>query len=242
MHKNFTGIILRNRPFTEKDLIVSILTEEGLHVECVAKGAATEGSKRRAHLEAMNQISGTFYQGKTHQYLQSPRSERSFARLKSNLDCILKAQLLLEIVSKGVHPEDPHPEIYEALLDTLQELNKKDVHPFSAESGLIRITHYLGFLPSFKECHHCHAAIDNDEGRWDTQHGGLYCPKCSHERNQPFPLKFRKAIEFFRHAPQEHVRQLHIQEEERAKLGRFVNEFLLTHFKGRLRTLEMMEI
>lgn len=238
---NLTGFILRQRVFTENDLIITLFNSEGEHIECVAKGAGSPKSKRRAHLEIGNLISATLNKGRTHWYLQSPRCEQSFSTLKTELEKNLKMQVLLEVILKAVHPEDPHPEIYEILLDTIQSMNTKGSHPFTAESGLIRITHELGFLPSFKECHHCHKHLPEDNANWNRTSASLSCEDC-HAHGQKLPLKFRKAIEFLRMANQSQVSKLHINADDQIKLSSFITQFLLTHFKGGLKTLEFMSL
>ena len=63
--KNITAIVLNKRDFMESDLFLTLLDDEGKRFEVLVKGAGSQKSRRRRHLERMNLIKGTLYEGKT---------------------------------------------------------------------------------------------------------------------------------------------------------------------------------
>lgn len=237
--ENINGIILRKRVFMEQDLIVTVLANDGLKHELIVKGAGTGKSKRRAHLETMNQIQGTLYHSRTNIYLQNVQCIASFVHLKGKLELLIHVQLILEIIDKTVMENDPHPEIHTLLQSTLELLNKKDVHSFTIEIALIKLAHHLGFLPDFKECSICNHAIEDNSAHWNSSRGTLECKDCSEIEN-PFPLKYRKALEFFRRADEREWRQIHLKEVEASNLKAMLPNLFTIHIDRPLKTLSLI--
>ncbi len=223
----------------EQDLIVTILANDGLKHELIVKGAGTGKSKRRAHLEIMNQVQGTIYNSRNNSYLQNVQCISSFVHLKGKLELLIHVQLLMEIIDKTVLENDPHPEIYRLLQSTLELLNKKDVHNFTIEIALIKLANHLGFLPDFKECSLCHHNIEDDSAHWNSSRGTLECKDCSMADN-PFPLKYRKALEFFRRAKQPEWQQVHLEEQEASNLKALLPNLFTAHIDKPLKTLSLL--
>lgn len=221
----------------ESDLIITVLFDSGLAHELIAKGAGNGKSRRKSHIELMNLISGTFYEGKSNAYLQAIECQNSFHRLKENLETIMKTQLMLEIIQKTVLHSDPHPAIYELLHDTLQNLNQKSPHQLIHEIALTKLAHHLGFLPNFKECSSCHIHITEDNAKWDPGHNTLYCKHCAHTQHRAFPLKYRKALEFFRKSESKDLNKITIREDEHQILQEFLPNLFSIHFGQPLKTL-----
>lgn len=235
--QNFTGIIIKKRQFMEADLIITVLCNDGMPQELIAKGASNGKSRRKNHIELMNLVSGTFYEGKTHTYLQDIACKNSFHKLKENLDLIMKGQVMLEIIQKAVLHSDPHKAIYDLLETTFQDLNQDLPHALTYEAALTKLAHHLGFLPNFKECSTCHSQITEDEAKWDPSQNTLYCKNCAMAQHRSFPLKYRKALEFFRHSESSDLGKISIQEDEHRILQEFLPNLFLTHFGQPLKTL-----
>lgn len=239
--KNITAIVLRKRPFTERDLIISLLTEEGEKLEVVAKGAANTSSKRKSHLDNLNLIKGTLYEGKSHPYLQSVHCEESFHLLKNNLDAILRTQILIETIDQMLLPDDPHPKIYELTLANLHELNKKDAQIHLAEASLTKLAHALGFLTSFKHCAECHSELKEDDARWDSKAGTLHCQSCAKGHEEAMDLNTRKALEFFKRASLRDIAKLRLKATEHSQITQTLHHSLLAHCHKPLKSLQLAQ-
>jgi len=237
MISNFTGIVLQKRPFTEKDLIVVVLTEEGERLELVVKGAAGPTSKRRAHLELMNRVQGTVHQSRNHNYLQSVECVSSFSYLKNHLDRVFHAQVLLEIMRKNMADENPEPELYALLHETLLALNEKRPHPLTMEISLLKLAHTLGVLPSFKHCGKCLRSLE-ENGMWNAQLGTLNCLNCQETDAEKLALKYLKALEFFKQAHEADYRRVHLVDDEENVLRSFIRRYFQHQFQDSTKLLE----
>lgn len=237
-HQNFKGIVIHKRQFMESDLFLTVLTESGEKLELLAKGANGK-SRRKHHLELMNQIEGTFYEGKTHYYLQSVQCKQSFTHLKNDLQLILRMHMILEIINKTVMPEDPHPEIHQLLEETLHALNKKNTHELTPEITLIKLAHLLGFLPNFKECSSCHKLLTKDEAKWNQEQGTIQCKECSTELCEHMPLKYRKALDFFRRAPRSEYIKVSLKPEETHQIKNMLPNLFIKQLGAPLKSLAL---
>ena len=236
---NFTGIIICKRKFMESDLIITVLNENGLRHEFIAKGAGNGKSRRKSHLEAMCLIKGTYYEGRSHEYLQAVESKAVFQTLKSDLERVLRMHLILEIIEKTVMRDDKHPEIFSLLLETLEEMNKKDSPLLNIEIALTKLAHMLGYLPNFKECSACHKELYEDTALWNAAEGTVSCKACGNEDHSHIPLKYRKALEFFRKAPQRDLQHIKIGDEEHKTLQEFLPQLFSSQIERPLKSLTL---
>lgn len=237
MIKNLTGIILRTRDWGEKDLFVSVLTERGERIELVAKGAGNPRSRRRAHLESMNLIRATLYESPHRNYLQSPQVENSFYNFKIHADLVFRFSVFIEILEKSLPGQTTHPEIYHLLLETLEGLNESP-HPLLPEIALIKLAHLFGFLPSFKQCAHCHQSL-TEAAHFDSEAGTLACDRCRKETHRSVPIKYCKAFEFFRAAPSRDCQKVKLALDEHETLREWIPSFFSLHLGKPLKSLQI---
>lgn len=237
---NFTGIIICKRKFMESDLIVTVLNKNGLRHEFIAKGADNGNSKRKSHLEAMCLVGGTYYQGRSHEYLQTVEVKSGYRTLKTDLERVLRMHLILEIIEKTVMRDDPHPEIFTLLLETLEEMDKKDSPLLNVEISLTKLAHLLGYLPNFKECSSCHKALHEDTALWNAEEGTISCKNCGNEEHSHIPLKYRKALEFFRSSSQKDTSRIKIREEEHRTLQEFLPQLFSSQIGQPLKSLTLL--
>ncbi len=225
-HQNLQAIVLNRKSWNDQDLWVQLLSSKGERVECIAKGAASPTSRRKAHLDPLSLGQFTLYNSGKNLYLQSAQIEESFTCLKENLDLSLEAQSLLFIVEKILPSEDAcHEEIFISVLQALRDYNQKETSPLIWEKCMTQIAHQMGFLPSFKECSQCHQNILEDTAKWHSENQTLYCQNCSPAGTDDLPLKYRKALEFLKRPSQKPEIQLFLQPEEKQTLRRFLPQF-----------------
>ncbi|QQR55249.1 DNA repair protein RecO [Candidatus Peregrinibacteria bacterium] len=237
MIKNFTGIIIKRKEWGEQDCLVSVLTDEGTRLDLVAKGAGSPRSKRRAHLELMNQVKGTVYQSSHQLYLQSVECIQSHFHLKQNFERVLQTYLLLEVIEQSLMPENGDPHLYELLEKTLLHLNQKESCHLGAEIGLVKWGEALGVLPSFRSCGNCHQHLA-EKAQWNLEKQVLHCLNCAAPQGEDLPLKYCKALEYFKNASFEECHSLVFQEEEIKKLRELIPYLLRSHLERPLKSLE----
>lgn len=238
MISNLTGIIIKSKEWGEKDLLLSVLSEEGERLDLVVKGAGQGKSKRKGHLELMNLIKGTVYQSSHQSYLQTVECQNSYFQLKQNFEKVFQVYVLLEVIDQSSLPENPDPELYQLLENTLAHLNQKKSSPLGAEIGLIKWGEALGILPSFRNCGVCHKNLSED-AHWNPEKEVLHCKDCAHPQGELFPLKYRKALEFFKNASFHECNAILFEKEEILKLRELIPYLLRGHLLRPLKSLTM---
>ena len=236
MIKNVTGIVIKQKIWGESDLLVSLLSDEGERLDLVVKGAGNGKSKRKNHIELMNQIKGTVYESAHHSYLQTVECQESYFHLKQSFERVFQVYILLEVIEQSTLPKNADPQLYELLEATLSHLNQKNVLSLGAEIGLVKWGEALGILPSFRTCGECHKNMETT-ARWNHDKQVLLCQACAHPHSEELPLKYRKALEFFKSASFHECSSLTFQEEEVLKLRELIPYLLRAHLEKPLKTL-----
>ncbi len=231
--RNINGIVIRTRPFMENDMCVAVITDRGEKLEMIVKGARSKSSRRKGHLELLNLISATVYESKSHSYLQTVRCENPFFHLKDSYFNIFSICRLVEVINARVLEEDPHPEIYDLLLETMNLLNSDKVHLFTVDFALVKLADLLGHLPSYKNCGTCHRV--EDRMYLSETSNALNCSECRHANDTPIELKYRKAMEFFRETGLHTLQKISLSEEESEFLKNIIEKLFETNQKLSLR-------
>ena len=153
----------------------------------------------------------------------------------------MRMYLLLEIIEHTVLEEDPYPEIFTLLHSTLESFNQANPNSLTLEVTLTKLAHHLGYLPDFKECSGCHKSIIEDNALWNRKSGTLLCQNCSQDEHEHFPLKYRKALEFFKRSQASDLSKIAIAKEEHDVIKEFLPNLFALHIERPLKSLTAMD-
>lgn len=139
------GIILKRTNFGEADRILTVFSKKYGKVKIMAKGVRRITSRRGPNIELFNLATLFVHKGRTFDILTEAKADNTFPRIRKNLDLIGLAYYVCELVD-GLCPEhQPHPRIFQLLVDTLKELGSGLISTFEKE-----LLQELGFLPRNK--------------------------------------------------------------------------------------------
>ncbi len=124
MQSTLTAFILRHRIWGETDLLVTLLTEQGQKLDCIAKGAGGKTSKRRSHLEHFNLVNVTLYQKNDRHYLQDVECLNCFYHVKQDLGRISSAAKLSKLIETHTSAEED-PRWFKHFQGSLESLRQK---------------------------------------------------------------------------------------------------------------------
>lgn len=220
------ALTLKKRPLGEKDLLVKVLTHEGVLQNLILKGAGVGSSKRRGHVDGLNLIQGLIRKKGDYHYLQNVVCLHSFPELKQDLDKVLLAGELLHLTELHLKGAQPHPEIYTLLIETLTVLNTVTPSPLFTEMVKAQMAHHLGLLPNFHHCGRCHRFLE-EETAFKAPNDLLLCQNCSENRiEEAIESKYRKALEFFRKTSIKNCPSFQVSMEEEHRLKNLISCFL----------------
>ncbi|MCF7804583.1 MAG: DNA repair protein RecO [Candidatus Marinimicrobia bacterium] len=173
------AVVLRRIEHSETSLICTFYTRDYGRLTAIAKGARRQKSQFAGTLDLMNYLQITAYTKETRevQTLSDAEFVRTFNKLQRDMDRAGIGMVLVETMRKAIIGEEPHPEIFDLLVDTLIALNDYD------DPGIevlwwfhLHLASLLGFLPQFDECYECGKSLF--EGYFSADTGQIHCKSC----------------------------------------------------------------
>ncbi len=150
------GIVLHRLRHGETSLILNVFTREFGKIGLMAKGARGKSKlASSAGLELFNEAQFVFYRKPTRdlQMLKEWALNAAHSPLREDLDRLTVGSAIMELLSRCLHEEDPHPELYDTTVAALKALDDRPAHPlpllWAFELQLFRV---LGFALQIENC------------------------------------------------------------------------------------------
>lgn len=176
---NTEAIQLRLYPFGESDQIVVMLSREQGVLRAIAKGARRAKSKLSGNLAPLRCSHFQLYRGKSLHRVTQVQGMYAFSHLQRDYDRLMCGLAMAELLVLCCQEQDPQPELYDAVLLTLETLN----HTSAAKMVLLWFLLYFlenqGYAQDWDFCQLCELEFrERDYRFFDLQQGGLRCEDC----------------------------------------------------------------
>ena len=179
-------LVLRKTKLGDKDLIVTMLDEQGELVQGVAKGARKPGGSFAARLEVFCEADVLMAKGRSLDVVCEARLVNPGKSIAWELDKSSCAAPIAELLCHVAQPELPQPRVFDmsrvafaCLHDDCANLDKGVA---VCAAGLWKIMSQIGFRPSFSTCVSCGAKMDlsgdGAEVPLSVADGGATCESC----------------------------------------------------------------
>ncbi|AFZ48337.1 DNA replication and repair protein RecO [Cyanobacterium stanieri PCC 7202] len=149
------GIILKQNPFKENDLLVTIFSPEYGLIKAIAPGARKYKSSLRGRIQPLVINEFLIIKGKSLDRLIQAETKQSYPKLSLNLGKLTISQYLAEIVLNLALEEQPQNELYDSLnhhLKTLENLdNNLSLYPYLCQ-GIFDLLTITGIAPEVNSC------------------------------------------------------------------------------------------
>lgn len=177
MHHRTEGIVLKNFPYGEADLIVTYLTKDLGIIRAFAKSPRKTKSRFGSSLEPLTCTRIALW-GKEDASL--PRLTQSdilfpFQGVRDSLACFLKMSESLELTLSIIPERDTNRNAYSLLLSTLQELEKNCGSALLLLQYKVKLLGIAGYLPRLDGCGRC----GKNGSCFYFSHGSVLCETCS---------------------------------------------------------------
>ena len=151
------AIVLKKTKLKEKDLILTLLGENGEQIRAVAKGAQKPGSTFSARLEVFSVVDLMLYKGRNLDTVTDVRTIATNGACRTDVVRLSYGAVMAELVEKTALEGQEMPVTYPLMATALESLGRADevVLPFVTAAFLIKLIAYLGYKPSFDECTMC---------------------------------------------------------------------------------------
>jgi DNA repair protein RecO (recombination protein O) len=146
------AIVLRRRDSGESDRRLTLLTFELGKIDAVAKGARKAASRLAGISDPLSVGVLGIAEGKVNRFVTQAQPLSSFRGLRTDYERLSFGLALVELYAAVLPHEQPFPEAYDLLTESLRHLEK---HPkplvalLWAEAKLLEIS---GFMPQFDRC------------------------------------------------------------------------------------------
>ncbi len=185
------ALVIKNIPFAEADLLVTLYARDSGKVRAVAKGARRSTSKLVGHLEPLTLCRLALARGRNLDIVTQAQVLQSFALLKSDLTAVTKGLYVAELVdgfSSEGHPNFP---LYLLALETLEGISRDPESPLVLPFFQLHLLAATGFMIELYHCVECRQPLQPDQHRFSPNGGGALCANCSPGDVQLRPLSLR---------------------------------------------------
>jgi DNA repair protein RecO (recombination protein O) len=208
------GLVLKNIPFGEADLLVTLYTREAGKVRAIAKGARRSNSKLVGHFESLTAARLSLARGRNLDIITQVEVFNNFSLLKSDLPTLAKGLYVAELVD-GFGPESTaNTSLYDLAIETLRSISQdptRDLFLRYFELHLLRVS---GFMPELFQCVECRTPLAPDSHHYSPDAGGTLCLNCTPPGVQVRPLSLRalKVLRLLHHSQVAELPHLQINE------------------------------
>ncbi len=240
LYKTLT-ITLKSRRWGEADRIVTLYAQRLGKIRAVARGIRRSKTRFAGSLEPFTLCHMDLFEkpGDTLYRISQTDLVECFPRIREDLDVMVAAARMADVVSAVTPDGDPQPALFDALAGSLRSLQEGRDPALSTLLFQIRVLGLTGFRPQTEQCAACGTTGRQTASLFSPAAGGVICSRCA--ARQPirgYPLS-KGSLAFLRQAlrlPPTVVTRLTAGGQVRTELEAAVEGYLTAVAGGRLRT------
>ena len=176
------GIVLRTFALGDTSRIAVIYTRDHGTVRLVAKGARKMPSRFGYALEPLTRARYTFYLKPERELQLLSKTDLLAAHGSSLADLarLAHAQAAIELIDRLVWGSEPHPELYDLLVATLEACAKAPLASLPAVTIAfeLQVAIAMGYRPRLDACAGCGEPL-SPRRLFSPARGGLLCDRCA---------------------------------------------------------------
>lgn len=178
------AIVLKKTKLRERDLIVTMIDDQGMLRQAVAKGARKPGGSFAARLELFSIIDGWFVEGKSLDIVTDAKFAPDFPVNTFGLEQSACAAAVAELVCSVAQESLAHERLFEMTAKALDLIARSEPECAIAlcVADLLKTMSMVGYRPSFDVCISCGMPYDwsraSGQVRMSVGDGGVVCDDC----------------------------------------------------------------
>ena len=232
-------LVLKRRPLGEADEIVSLLSPDRGRFEAAVRGSRRSASPLVGRIEPFTELSGLFARGRSLDHLTQAEVHCARPALHRDLERLLLASYLVDLVGGASPPGEPCPELYGLLVQALDNLQSAPT-PLLCRWVELRLADLLGYAPQLEACALCGAS---DPGWFSAESGGTVCWNCRGVRSpggMALSPPARAALRHLRDCRLESALRVRLPVQATREVERALFEHLQYHNPQALRSREVL--
>jgi len=180
---NCQGIVLRRFNLSEKDKVVTFLTQRYGKIKAVAKSARMAKSRFGAALEPLSLVQLIYFgrENQTFYRLNQAEINLSFQSLREDFHKIYTAAYFIELTDALIPEGNPEPQIFHLLKETLEALQNHKPNITLTPLFELRLMAALGYAPQLTHCLSCKKEPGPGWVGFSFNRRGVLCQPCAVE-------------------------------------------------------------
>jgi len=172
-------VVLKTINYGDTSRIITLYSRDAGRLKLIAKGVRSPKNKAAGLFQPTRHLQVIYYQKSDSelQLFKSGELINGFFGLENDFDRLTLAQVVVELLDRSIEDQEPHPELFDLLIDTLKRLSDKTVSPAHSYWFFhLHLLQKLGFRPRTEKCSVCQESLG--EGGFLGLSGHLECVKC----------------------------------------------------------------
>ena len=182
------AVVLRRRDFGEADRLLTLFTRDQGKISAIAKGARKPQSRKTGHVELFMRSRFLLGKGRDLDIVTQAEMITPYTPLREDLVRATYASYFVELLDRFTVEDDPHPPIYDLLVNALGWLTTTDDLLLTARYYELRLLALAGFQPRLFNCVSCGEAVTEQDQFFSAELGGALCPDCRHADRHARPM------------------------------------------------------
>lgn len=228
------AVVLKRSDFGESDRLLTLYTPRHGKLRAVAKGARKPQSRKTGHVELFMRSNLLLAAGRSLFVLTQAEMIEGYTALRDDLVRTTYAAYAVELLDRFTVDDDPHPEIYDLLVDALGWFAEHEDVMLVSRFYELRLLSMAGFRPQFFSCVSCGQPIEEQDQFFSAELGGFLCPDCQKAdgRARPVSAVAVKVLRYLQTRSWDTVRVLQLKRPLHHDLERLMH-YYLTHILER---------
>ncbi|TYO97272.1 DNA repair protein RecO [Desulfallas thermosapovorans] len=173
------AVVLNSRQMRDAHRILTLFSKERGKIKVVAHGVAKPTSRKRGAVQPFSVTDFLLRRGRELDSISQCEGREFFPGLVADLDKMLYAGHVAELVDALTMDGDPHGDVFVHIVKTLRELDKTADPELVARWFEMQLMAMLGYLPGLSSCVNCGGQVNGPIARFSARAGGLVCSRCA---------------------------------------------------------------
>lgn len=229
------GLILRETPYKEADVMLSVLTECGGKISVLARGAKRKSSRMSAAVQLLTYSEFTLYESGGRYTLNEAEPVEMFYGIRADIVKLALASYFAEVLEQASDEESINPELLRLGLNSLYALSSTKIpHDKIKAVFELKAAELAGYTPNVFSCSSC-GSVD-DIAAFDIRNGSVMCKKCSSGYHRSVDASVTDAMRFILREDIKRIFSFSISDASMKTLSSITDEYLRVHFDRNFKT------
>ncbi|MDD4138667.1 MAG: DNA repair protein RecO [Eubacteriales bacterium] len=238
------GFVLRAVPVGESDRIISLLTEAHGLISVSVRGARRARSPHVLTTQVFSLGDFELFANKNRYRLQSSELIEPFSALQQDLERLVCASHLAEVMLDILRDDLPQPGLYRLWAYSMQAISHAPDPLLAVHVAQLRLLMEVGFAPRLDSCLGCGKPVDTGNWRYSISAGSIFCdnPACGMRSTDllPLPSGGLACLSHIRQAPLGRLFDFSLSSEIRRFIIAFSASYLTYHLDKVYTRLDML--